>query len=250
MLGLPSKADKERESALETTGENGEAQAPDERTLTIIDHALRIQAPLANRYVASLRKKRPELSDDELVAHIEKQFTRMLTASGAGVGGVAALPGVGTIAAIALTTGEGAAFAEACAFLTLAVARIRDVDMSDKERRRTITLAILGGEKGQELVSKALGKQGVQWTTVLNGVAPDFVMSAVNKQMKRWIRRKVASRLGSVWAGRLIPFGVGALIGGVGNRAIAKSVLSAQRTVFAHAPGLQGSAPAAGGIEA
>lgn len=234
---------KKDEAALDTTAPAAEGEVlakdagPDERTMTIVDHALRIQSPLAARYVRSLRRKNPELSDDQLVERIETQFVRMMTVSGAGAGGVAALPGVGTIAAIALTTGEGAAFAEACAFLTLAVAEIRGVDMRDPERRRTITLAILGGEGGEELVAKALGKQGAQWATVLNGMAPDFVMKAANRQIKKWIRRKVATRLGTVWAGRLIPFGIGAVIGGVGNRAIAKSVIKAQREVFSHAPG-------------
>jgi hypothetical protein len=223
--------------------EDGEGpQAPDERVLTIVDHALRIQKPLADKYVDSLRRKHPEQTEDELVAHVEKQFVRLLTASGAGVGGSAALPGVGTAIAIALTTGEGAAFAEACAFLTLAVARVRGVDMADPVRRRTITLGILGGEKGEELVAKALGRQGLQWGAVLNGIAPDFVMSAVNNQIKRWIRRKIATRMGSVWAGRLIPFGVGAVIGGVGNRVVARGIVKAQREIFSHTDDL--SAPA------
>lgn len=210
---------------------------PDDRTFRIVDTALKVQRPLAATYVSSLRRKHPDLSEDDLVAHIEKRFSRMLTASGAGVGGTAALPGVGTAAAVVLTAGEGAAFAEACAFLTLAVAEIRGVDMGDAERRRAIVLGVLGGEKGAEIMGKALGRQGIQWSSVLSGVAPDFVVNAASKQFRRWIRRKVAARLGGVWAGRLIPFGIGAVIGGVGNHLLAKGVIDAEREIFSHAPG-------------
>ncbi|MBK0330613.1 hypothetical protein I8D64_04275 [Brachybacterium sp. MASK1Z-5] len=221
-----------------TSGKDNEdaqgPQAPDERVLGIVDHALRIQRPVADKYVDSLRRKHPEMSEEDLVGHVEKQFRRLLTVSGAGVGGAAALPGVGTVAAIALTSGEGAAFAEACAFLILAVARVRGVDMGDQASRKTVVLGVLGGEKGEQLVSKALGRQGLQWGAVLNGVAPDFVVSAVNNQIKRWIRRKIAARMGSVWAGRLIPFGVGAVIGGVGNRVIAGGIIKAEREIFSH----------------
>lgn len=222
-------------------------EAVDDRTFRIVDTALRVQRPLAAKYVASLRAKDKHAGkdDDALVAHIEQRFTTMLTASGAGVGGVAALPGVGTAAAVVLTAGEGAAFAEACAFLTLAVADIRGVDMADPERRRTVALGVLGGEKGAEIVGKALGKQGAQWSTVLNGVAPDFVVRAANNQVRRWIKRKVTTRLGGLWAGRLVPFGLGAVIGGVGNRSVAKSVIEAERMIFSQAPGGRIEGPSA-----
>lgn len=209
---------------------------PDDRTFMIVDTALRVQRPLASKYVASLRRKHPDLDDDALVRHIESRFVHSMTATGAGVGGAAALPGVGTVAAVVLTAGDGAAFAEAVAFLTLATAEIRGVDMRDPDKRRVITLGILGGEKGAEVISKALGKQGAQWSSVLSGVAPDFVINAVSRQVRRWIRRKVVARLGGVWAGRLIPFGIGAVIGGVGNRALARSVVQASREIFAQAP--------------
>lgn len=225
------KHDRSDEPTDDTT-----AEPVDERTFRIVDTALRVQRPLAAKYVATLRAKHTSKDDDELVRHIEKRFLTMLTASGAGVGGAAVLPGVGTMAAVVLTAGEGIAFAEACAFLTLAVAEIRGVDMSDPDRRRTIALGVLGGEKGAEIIGKALGKQGAQWSTVLNGVAPDFVVDLANKQVRRWIKRRLAARMGGLWAGRLIPFGIGAVIGGVGNRTVAHSVIEAEREIFSQAP--------------
>lgn len=206
-----------------------------DRHFALIDRALALQAPLANKYIDGIRRKNPDLSDDEVVRRIEKQFLTLATATGAGVGGTAALPGVGTALAVGLTAGEGAAFAEACAFLALSVARVRGVDMTDPERRRMVTLGIIGGERGSEIVAKALGKQGAQWSTVLDGIAPDFVMAQVNKRVKKWIQRRAATRLGGVWLGRLAPFGLGAAIGGFGNRAVAKGVIDASREIFSHA---------------
>lgn len=232
-MGLLDLFDR-KDSAATLAGEG--ADALDDRTFRIVDTALRVQRPFAAKYVASVRAKNPGLSDDQLIELIEKRFLTMLTVTGAGVGGAAAMPGIGTIAAVAMTAGEGVAFAEACAFLTLAVADIRGVDMSDPERRRTIMLGVLGGEKGAEIIGKALGKQGAQWSTVLNGVAPDAVVKLANSQVKRWIKRKVVARMGGLWAGRLVPFGIGAVIGGVGNRAVARSVIDAEREIFSQAP--------------
>lgn len=217
-------------------------EVPGDNTFAVIDHALRIQRPIAAKYIASQRAKHPGLDDDQLVARIERSFVSLMTVTGAGVGGTAVLPGVGTVTAVALTAGEGAAFAEACAFLTLAVAEVRGVDMSDPERRRAVALGVLGGEKGEDIMAKALGKQGVQWSGVLSGMVPEAVVRAANGQVRRWIKRKVAARLGSVWAGRLIPFGVGAVVGGVGNLTIARGVVEAEREIFAQAPSQLGRA--------
>lgn len=211
-------------------------QLLDDNQLNLIDKALAAQAPLARKYVDGLKKKNPSWGEEELVSQIEDRFVKLATAAGVGIGGAAALPGLGTVAAIALTAGEGLAFAEACAFLTLGVAHARDINMSDPNVRRTVVLAILGGEKGEEIVTKALGQRGVQWSALLGGSAPEFATKAVNGQVSRWIKRAVARRLTGAWLGRLIPFGVGAAIGGVGNHMLAKTVIEASRDVFRHAP--------------
>lgn len=212
------------------------ADALDERWISMIDAALKVQAPLARSYVARLKAKRPSASREELMKDVSKKFVSLMTATGAGVGGVAALPGVGTVTAIGLTVGEGVSFAEACAFLALSAAAIHDVDMSDPTRRRLVMMGVLGGERGEEIVAKALGRQGATWDTVLAGGTSSMVPSIVSQQVTRYLRRKIMARVGGLWAGRLIPFGIGAVIGGVGSRAISRSVVEAVEDIFSQAP--------------
>ena len=83
----------------------------DERWLSALDGALKVQAPLARSYVARLRAKSPEATERQLLEHVTKRFVSLTTAAGAGIGGVAALPGLGTAAAVGLTIGEGVTFA-------------------------------------------------------------------------------------------------------------------------------------------
>ncbi|MBV7433307.1 hypothetical protein KRX53_08255 [Dermabacteraceae bacterium TAE3-ERU5] len=221
----------EENKQLAESGE--EQQVLGQSQMKMLDTALKVQGPLARGYVKRLRNKHPEWNNEQLHTAVEDKFRKLMTATGAGVGGVAALPVVGTVSAVALTAGEGVAFAEACAFLTLAVAEIYGVNMADASQRQTVTMALLGGEEGAKIMTKALGKQGVQWETLLGGNVPPVVLNAVNRHAKKWLQRKVATKLGSVWFGRLLPFGIGAVIGGVGNHMIAKSVIAAQRQVFA-----------------
>jgi hypothetical protein len=205
----------------------------DEGILAVVDEVLRIQAPLADRFVDRMRRRRPGEDTDALTRRLERQFVTSMTGSGAGVGGVAALPGVGTAVAIGLTTGEGIAFVEACAFLTLSIARAHGVDMHDQAVRRTVVLSVLGGEQGELLVSKATGRRGVRWTGVVGGMVPEAILNPVDRRLRRWVRTRLAARAGGVWTARLIPFGIGAAIGAVSNLTIARAVLVAERTAFA-----------------
>lgn len=220
--------------------EDGEhAEQFDERWLSLIDAALRVQAPLARSYVEKLRARRPEATDRQLLEHVTRRFTSVATATGAGIGGVAALPGLGTAAALGLTVGEGISFAEACAFLTLAAADIHGVDMSDRDTRRLVLMGVLSGERGTEIIAKAMGKQGLQWQSVLGG-GGGFLPGLISKQVSRYVRRRVVARTGGLWVARLLPFGIGAVIGGVGARAVAGSVVEALLEIFSAGLTLEG----------
>lgn len=217
-----------------------EAEDPgqlDELWMGVLDTALRVQAPLARAYVRRLRAQRPGATRSELMHALGLRYTVLATAAGAGIGGVAALPGVGTATALGLTVGEGVTFAEASAFLTLAAAEIHEVDMRDASTRRLVLMAVLSGDRGAEIIAKSLGKQGLQWNAVLGG---GMIPSFVTQQVSRYVRRRVLARTGSLWIGRLLPFGIGAAIGGFGARAVARSVLEALEEILAAAPVIEG----------
>ncbi|MGH3966511.1 MAG: hypothetical protein ACRDRY_25280 [Pseudonocardiaceae bacterium] len=84
------------------------------------------QSPVAG-YVARLRRARPGATPAEIVAVLEKQYLVTVTGTGAAVGGVAAAPGVGTVAALALSGGETAVFLEVTALFALAVAEVHAI---------------------------------------------------------------------------------------------------------------------------
>jgi hypothetical protein len=215
------------------------AEQVDERWLLLIDSALKMQAPLAHSYVERLRAKHPEATDRQLLELATKRFTALTTATGAGIGGVAAMPGLGTVAALGLTVGEGLSFAEAAAFLTLAAADIHGVDMGDRNTRRLVLMAVLSGERGTEIIAKAMGKQGVQWQNVLGG-GGGFLPGLISRQVSRYVRRRFVARTGKLWLGRLLPFGVGAVIGALGARAVSRSVVEAMLEIFSQSPTLEG----------
>lgn len=230
---------------------DGLASQLDERWVDLIDSVLKVQAPLARAAVERLRAKHPGATPQQLAEKVYSRYTSLSIATGAGIGGIAALPGIGTVAAVGLTVGEGVSFAETTAFLTLAIAHIHGVDMTDPQARRIVLMAVLGGERGEEIMARALGKQGAQWSSVLGsgGMIPGFV----TRQAGRYIRRRVVSRTGRLWLLRLLPFGLGAILGGLGARGIARTVSAALREIFDESPLRDGgliTEPRAGDLEA
>ena len=55
-------------------------------------------------------------------------------------------------------------------------------------------------------------------------------------QLKRRFMKKLLVRQGAGMLGRAVPFGIGAVIGGVGNRAMAKAVVQNARDLFGPLP--------------
>jgi hypothetical protein len=195
----------------------------------------RAQSPVAG-YVARLRRARPLASPAEILAVLEKQYLATVTGTGAAVGGAAVAPGIGTVAALALTGGETALFLETTALFALAVAEVHGIRVEEIERRRTLVLAVALGDNGAMLVEKMAGRGGQQWGALLPDAIPMSSITAINKTLGRWFLTRYGRKQGVLALGRIAPFGIGVAIGAVGNRAFGRVVVDTSRRVFGPPP--------------
>ena len=193
------------------------------------------QSPVAG-YVARLRRARPLASPAEIIAVLEKQYLATVTGTGAAVGGVAVAPGIGTVAALALTGGETALFLETTALFALAVAEVHGIRVDEVERRRTLVLAVALGDNGAMLVEKIAGRGGEQWVKLLPDAIPMSSITAINKTLGRWFLTRYGRKQGVLALGRIAPFGIGVAIGAAGNRAVGRVVVDTSRRVFGPPP--------------
>jgi hypothetical protein len=193
------------------------------------------QSPVAG-YVDRLRRARPLASPAEIIAVLEKQYLATVTGTGAAVGGAAVAPGIGTVAALALTGGETALFLETTALFALAVAEVHGIRVEEVERRRTLVLAVALGDSGAMLVEKMAGRGGQQWGALLPEAIPMSSIAAINKTLGRWFFTRYGRKQGVLALGRIAPFGIGVAIGAVGNRAFGRVVVDTSRRVFGPPP--------------
>ncbi|QIS15318.1 hypothetical protein [Nocardia arthritidis] len=202
--------------------------------VALLENGSRLQAPAVAKYVDRLRRSHPAERPAQIVERLEKQYLLAVTGSGSAVGATAAVPGVGTITSLAAVGAETAFFLEASALFTLAVAAVHGVSPEDRAQRRALVLAVVLGDTGMEIVEKTVGHSAKNWGTLLATRIPG--LSGMNDSlMKRFIVRFLTKRM-ALTAGKIIPAGIGAVIGGVGNRALGRTTIANARKAFGPAP--------------
>ncbi|MFX1758379.1 MULTISPECIES: hypothetical protein [Rhodococcus] len=202
----------------------------------MLDNGAKLQGPAVAKYVDLMRRAHPDESPAQIIERLEKQFLLSVTGSGSAAGATAAFPGVGTLAAIGAVGAETAFFFEASALLTLAIASVHGIEPHNHEQRRALVLAVSLGDAGREIVATATGASLRNWPKALTtGTGGTQLKTLNNSLVKKFIRRYVAKR-SPLLIGKLVPAGIGAAIGGVGNRALGKRTIQHARDAFGPPP--------------
>lgn len=204
----------------------------------IIERSSRVQAPAIKAYVAKLRQHNPGNTPEQVVTRLEKHYLAAVMASGAAVGSAAAFPGIGTVTALAAVAGETVVFLEATSVFVLAMAEVYGIPADHYERRRALVLAVLVGEEGRHAIGDLLGNNRTSGAWLADGAAalPLPAMSQVNTRLMKYFVKKFALKRGAIAFGKLLPAGIGAVIGGGGNRLMGKKIISNAHQAFGTAP--------------
>jgi hypothetical protein len=217
---------------------DGKPKASARALANIIERSARIQGPAAAAYVERLRRANPGASPAVIISKLEKRFVAAVTASGAAVGSVAVLPGFGTLAVLFAAAGETAVFLEATAFFALATATVYGVSAQDRERRRALVLAVLVGDDSKHALGELLGSRRTNGAWLSEGVAslPMPALSQLNSRLLKYAVRKYALRRSALLFGKMLPIGLGAIIGAIGNRLVGKKIVRNARNAFGTPP--------------
>lgn len=221
-----------------------------------IYQAILIQRPVVLEYLRALRRDKPDATAAEILRELERRYVRTVTIASTGVGASAAIPAVGIPMALGLGVADLLFFYETSALYVLAAAELHGVEVKDANRARPLVFGMLMGEKSQSkittLVLQAAGAGGVTtarnvakgrlgkalpngWGEVLTEQLPDSALAPLATVMARQALR-MSARFGTRTLGKVIPFGVGAVIGGVGSFTFGRDVVKAARIAFPTAP--------------
>ncbi len=186
-----------------------------------VERAVDARWDLAVRRAAQTARRPHAHRIDEL----ESAFLRELAAVGAASGGVAALPGAGTGTALAVAGADIGWYTMRLADLILTVAAVHGHQEPTVQERRAWVLSVLtfGSNAAGSLdqVAREVGKGlGARSIGSLSGAN----LTVVNRNLTTRLIRRYGIRRGAAAFGKLLPFGIGAVIGGVGNAAGVRAV--------------------------
>lgn len=206
--------------------------------LRLLDKALELQAPLARKHVARIRARHPDDGPKEVVRRLNAEFRSATISAGAGVGAAAAAPGVGTGVALAISGGESVAFLNATVLYILARSEVQGIPVHDVERRRTLVMAIMLGEAGAASVQRVAERTGQHWARRVVTSIPQSRILAVNRVLGQNFVTKYGTKQGILVLGKIIPFGIGTVIGAVigANATLSHGVIKASDRAFGERP--------------
>src|SRR5690606_37354160 len=123
------------------TGDTGDTGAPGQPTASgapggsridaILDSVMSAHRPAVLAHLRGIRSKHPDASPEQVLRVLERRYLTTVTASGAGVGVAAAVPAIGTGAALALSGAETVLFLEATALFAQSVAELHGIPVED-----------------------------------------------------------------------------------------------------------------------
>jgi hypothetical protein len=205
---------------------------------SIIERGARVQGPAVTAYVDRIRGHNPNATPAEVVTRLEKHYLAAVMASGAAVGSTAAFPGIGTLAAMSAVAGETVVFLEATAVYVLAVAEVYGIPADHRERRRALVLAVLVGEDSKHAIADLIGPGRTSGSWLADGAAtlPLPAVSQLNARLLKYFVKRYTLKRGAIAFGKLLPVGIGAVVGGVGNRLMGKRIVANARKAFGTPP--------------
>lgn len=204
----------------------------------VIERSSRIQGPAAEAYVSRLRNAHPSSTPADVLARLQTRYVGMVTASGMAVGAAATIPGIGTLSALSAAAAETVTFLEATAFFVLAVAVVYDVPAEHRERRRALVLSVLVGDNSKDAVAQLFGPTRTNggWISESVAAVPLSSMSRLNSRLlKSWVKRYTLRR-GALMFGKLLPVGIGIVVGAVGNYFAGKKIVGNANRAFGTPP--------------
>lgn len=206
-----------------------------------LNHVLRVQRPMVIKMLQREREQHPKDTPAQIAKRLTKTYKRSVTVGGGAVGATALVPGIGTIASLGLSSVAVVGYLEATALYAQAMAELHGVHPDDEEQNRTMVMALMLGEDGNQLMSQILANssrsKGLtnKWGLMLGKSDGNKKFDAGRTIRNMFVKRFLAKQTGAVM-GRALPFGIGAVVGGGANLAMSRQVIKATEEAFGEFP--------------
>ncbi len=197
--------------------------------------ALTVQRGLVLKNLRRLRRKYPQ----DLALRLARQYVRAVSGAGAAAGAVSLVPGAGTIAGFGVSAGAAIGFLELSALYAQSIAELHGMPTHADKNGQAYVMAVLLGREGQNIIRDtadiARGKGSLAATVLVMNSGSGLFDALFSNLRDRFLKRVMSDQAAGVF-GRIMPFGVGAIIGGIGNRNMGRAVVRSTYELFGPVP--------------
>ncbi|MDO5035118.1 MAG: hypothetical protein Q4E01_07040 [Actinomycetaceae bacterium] len=202
----------------------------------VIDAMIEVPTQRIEEKVNRLRLENPGATPADIEAIVTREFRSLAANTSGAAGAAAAVPGLGTAAALGVSSAQLAGFVSEAGYYVLTLAHIHGIPMDDMEKRRLLVLTSLMGEQGEEIATQQFGFATL---TALKGYATDMqrqTIKRVNKKLTQMAAKRAARKGATAMLGRLMPYGIGAGLGWVIGRSMAGNVIEGAQNALGAPP--------------
>lgn len=208
-----------------------------------LEKVLAVQRPAVVAHLRSVRLRHPDATPAQLAVILERRYLAAVTSGGAAVGATAVIPGITTGMTLALSGAETVGFMESTALFAQSLAELHGIHVDDPDRARGLVLTLMLGAEGVALLGQFGGQargtgptRSAYWGEMITQTLPKAAVGPAVDKLKSVFIKHFAARAGASWVGKALPFGIGAVVGGVGNNVLARRVVASSRLAFGPAP--------------
>lgn len=209
----------------------------------ILDAVMSVQRPAVLAHLRSVRLRNPNAGPAEVIRILERRYLLAVTGGGAAVGAAAVVPGVTTPIALTIAGAETVGFLESTALFAQSVAEVHGLPVNDPDRARILVMTLMLGEEAgalvgqftQQAAGRGAGRQLFWGEMVTSALPRGSVGFVVDQVQAAFMRKFVKFGAGSI-VGKVLPFGIGAAVGGTGNLLLGRKVVATSQSAFGPAP--------------
>lgn len=209
-----------------------------------ISKLLSVQRPVVLAYVRSVRRRHPHATPAQMADILADHYKNLVTGGGAATGATAVIPGLGTGAALGVAAIETGAFLEGSALYAQSIAELHNLPVEDPARANALIMGLMLGNDGKDMVKKVAAqaqgedvpRRDAAWGAMITKQIPTQMVDMLTKQMRKAMFKRYARRSAGSLIGRILPFGIGAVVGAAVNRKMAGIVIENAQHAFGPAP--------------
>ncbi len=211
------------------------------RVVKTWSQALNVPYAVSLKSAQKLREANPDATPAQLVGIANRRFLTRVSGESAAVGALAVFPGAGTAVSMGSSGVQLLAFVSEAAHHCMLVAHLYGLDMRDPAKRTALVLAALTGQEGAEVISMQVDIQTLSWfrSSFLN--VRSVSATEFNNLMLRWLKRRTVKSATMSTLGRMLPFGIGAVVGWGIGASLAKTTIEGLGLALGPAPEAFGS---------